>query len=137
VNRHLRNTLSWSALAVSVWGILLVVPDWFGRPDWGWWLVTGGAIAGLAGFISTFHLRDHETGVVVGAFGYLGFASLLGGLAIVTAAIVRLNAMGDHDALGVGFGCLVVGGLIGISLLGSAVRLIGQAPGDPSEPGSA
>lgn len=131
MNQHFKNTVQWVALGITVWGILLVIPDWFGRPDWGWWLVTAGSVVGLAVAISTFRRRDHETGVVIGVLGFIGFALLLGGLAIVTAAIVRVNSIADHDALGVGFACLVVGGLIGIFFLSAAIRMLGQTPGDP------
>jgi hypothetical protein len=133
VIQQLRNVLSWAGVALTVWGALLLAPDWFGRPDEAWWLVGAGVVLGLGASIATFHLRDAETGVLVGVFGFVGFASLLSGLAIVTAAIVRSVAIRDGGALWTGFACLIIGAGIGIALLGAAIRLL-SPPADPRNP---
>lgn len=130
MNRHLRNALSWVGMTLAVAGVLLLVPDWFGRPPSAWWLVGLGTAVGLGLTVLTFHRRDAETGLVVGVFSFVGFAALLSGLAIVATAIVRSVALPDAGALALGFTCLVIGGLIGIVLIGAAIRLLTPRPGD-------
>jgi hypothetical protein len=117
VNRHLRNALSWAGMALTVWGIVLLVPDWFGRPSSAWWLIGAGTALGL----------------VVGVFSFVGFVSLAAGLAIVATAIVRSVAFSDSGALPLGFLCLVVGGLVGILLIGAAIRLLTPRPADSED----
>jgi drug/metabolite transporter (DMT)-like permease len=133
VNRHLRNALSWAGMALTVWGLVLLVPDWFGRPSSAWWLIGAGTALGLGLAVLTFHRRDAETGLVVGIFSFVGFVSLAGGLAIVATAIVRSVAISDGGALPLGFLCLVIGGLIGILLIGAAIRLLTPRPADSED----
>lgn len=109
---------------MAVAGVVLLVPDWFDRPSSAWWLIEAGTALGLGLGVLTFHRRDAETGLVVAVFGFVGVVSLLGGLAIVAAAIARSVALPDHGALPLGFACLIIGGFIGIELIGGAIRLL-------------
>ena len=105
----------WVAVVALACAVVLLVPDWFGRPP-GAWLLPVAAVAALgAGW-----LLDPGTGtttLVDGLLATAGLAALLGGAGLLVSAVVRAVALGDPGALWLGAGGAVLGLLLGSGLL--------------------
>jgi hypothetical protein len=105
----------WVAVAALAGAVVLLVPDWFGRPP-GAGLLPLSAVAALgAGW-----LLDAGTGLatlVDGALATVGLAALLAGAGLLVCAVVRAVAVGDTGALWLGIGGAVLGLLLGSGLL--------------------
>jgi hypothetical protein len=105
----------WVAVVALAAAVVLLVPDWFGRPS-GAWLLPLAALAALG----TGWLLDAGTGLatlVDGALATLGLAALLAGAGLLVSAVVRAVVAGDPGALWLGAGGAVLGLLLGSGLL--------------------
>lgn len=105
----------WLAVVGLAGAVLLLVPDWFGRPPGAWLLPLAALVSLGAGW-----LLDGGTGLttfVDGALATVGLAALLAGAGLLVSAVVRAVAVGDTGALWLGAGGAVVGLLLGSGLL--------------------
>lgn len=105
----------WVAVLALAGAVVLLVPDWFGRPPGAWLLPPAGAAA-----LGTGWLLDPGTrlGTLVdGALATVGLAALLAGAGLLVSAVVRVIAVGDTGALWLGVGGAVLGLLLGSGLL--------------------